>query len=592
MFRCKVLSVILALCTFHLSWTQEEFNYPAMKEPTVLVVLLARNKEHILPYFLTLFEQLDYPKERMALFIRSDHNEDETINVLEDWLRVNRRKFHLVDVILDQNSPSLYPEEERSTQWPSSRFRSLINMKEEALRLGRSMWADFIWFLDVDVMLTKPDVLRSMLTEEKAIVSPMLKSLGTYSNYWCGMTDDYWYKRTDEYLPILDMKEKGCFIVPMVHSCVLVDLTRVAADFLTFNPDNLTSYDGPHDDIITFAISAKKVELQMYICNKEVYGYIPPPLEDHHELSHDLDQLLSLKLEVIVLNPPLTLSTHLAHYEQPLPKKDKLNYDHIYLINLLRRPDRRQKMIDSFDLLGIEVEVLNAVDGKLLNSSHLKDLGVQQLPGYKDPWSKRDMTFGEIGCFLSHYLIWRDVVDNGYDEVLVFEDDIRFEPYFRDKIQYMRNQIDELDLDWDLIYIGRKKLQSSDEPWVEGSDILVHVDYSYWTLCYALSLEGARKLLEGKPLTKLIPVDEYLPIMFNKHPEESWKEAFEDRTLIAFSTAPLIVFPTHYTGDEGYISDTEESSIIEDEEEIKSEHLEVKSAPAFGVGVTMDKEEL
>ena len=49
--------------------------------------------------------------------------------------------------------------------------------------------------------------------------------------------------------------------------------------------------------------------------------------------------------------------------------------------------------------------------------------------------------------------------------------------------------------------------------------MLVHVDYSYWTLCYILSYQGAKKLLKGDPLGKLIPVDEYIPIMFDKHPE-------------------------------------------------------------------------
>jgi len=120
-------------------------------------------------------------------------------------------------------------------------------------------------------------------------------------------------------------------------------------------------------------------------------------------------------------------------------------------------------------------------------------------------------------------------------------------------------------VDWDLIYLGRKKLKNSEEPWVEGSDYLVHVDYSYWTLCYAISLRGAKKLLRGDPLTKLIPVDEYIPIMFDKHPETDWKEKFDYRDLKAFSVAPLFVYPTHYTGEPGYVSDTEDSDLIIDE---------------------------
>lgn len=31
------------------------------------------------------------------------------------------------------------------------------------------------------------------------------------------------------------------------------------------------------------------------------------------------------------------------------------------------------------------------------------------LPGYKDPYSDRVLTRGEIGCFLSHYNIWKQV---------------------------------------------------------------------------------------------------------------------------------------------------------------------------------------
>ena len=38
------------------------------EDPTVLVTLFVRNKAHTLPYFLKLFEELDYPKERMALW--------------------------------------------------------------------------------------------------------------------------------------------------------------------------------------------------------------------------------------------------------------------------------------------------------------------------------------------------------------------------------------------------------------------------------------------------------------------------------------------------------------------------------------------
>ena len=40
---------------------------------------------------------------------------------------------------------------------------------------------------------------------------------------------------------------------------------------------------------------------------------------------------------------------------------------------------------------------------------------------------------------------------------------------------------------------------------------------------------------------------------------------FERRDLKAFSVEPLLFFPTHYTGEPGYTSDTETSTIWDNE---------------------------
>lgn len=40
-----------------------------------------------------------------------------------------------------------------------------------------------------------------------------------------------------------------------------------------------------------------------------------------------------------------------------------------------------------------------------------------------------------------------------------------------------------------------------------------------------------------------------------------YMDQFEKRDLKAFSAEPLLVYPTHYTGDPGYISDTETSTV-------------------------------
>lgn len=68
-------------------------------------------------------------------------------------------------------------------------------------------------------------------------------------------------------------------------------------------------------------------------------------------------------------------------------------------------------------------------------------------------------------------------------------------------------------------YLGRKQVNAEDEAPVEGVRNLVVAGYSYWTLAYAISQRGAQKLLAAEPLSKMLPVDEFLPIMYDKHPK-------------------------------------------------------------------------
>jgi collagen beta-1,O-galactosyltransferase len=60
----------------------------------------------------------------------------------------------------------------------------------------------------------------------------------------------------------------------------------------------------------------------------------------------------------------------------------------------------------------------------------------------------------------------------------------------------------------------------------------------------------------------MVPVDEYLPIMYDRHPRNEWKQFYRNRNLKAFSVHPLFIYPTHYIGEEGYLSDTEDSVVM------------------------------
>lgn len=530
------------------------------KKPTVLIGILVRNKAHTLPYFLSFLENLEYPKNRITLWIRSDNNIDNSIEILKAWLEKEKRKYHAVDFLFYEESKG-FDDEKGVADWSPKRFSHVIKLKEEAINHARKMWADFVFILDADAFLTNPRTLDHLVSKNLTIVAPLLKSDGMYSNFWAGMTPEYYYIRTERYKPILKGEESGCLEVPMVHSAVLIDLRKDASDLLTFSSENFENFDGPIDDIITFALVANRSGIPMHVCNDQKYGFIMVPLENRDGIEHDKQQLTNLKLEILAFQEYLPLTESLMKFVS-YPEKDTVGMSNVYMINLLRRPERRRRMQHCFDELGIQAEIMDAVDGKTLNHTILKSMGVKLMTGYADPYHKRPMTMGEIGCFLSHYQIWNKVIENDYESVMVLEDDVRFEPYFRQKVNYVLNELQKLNTEWDLVYLGRKRMQEQEEPLVEGSRNLVHAGYSYWTLGYILSSRGAKKLLAAKPLENMVPVDEYLPILFDKHPRVIWKKQFPERNLVALSAAPLLIYPTHYTGESGYISDTEDSKLV------------------------------
>lgn len=57
-----IVCVVTACVLCDVLWAVE------YKRPTVLIAFFARNKAHTLPYFLTLLENQNYPKDRISLW--------------------------------------------------------------------------------------------------------------------------------------------------------------------------------------------------------------------------------------------------------------------------------------------------------------------------------------------------------------------------------------------------------------------------------------------------------------------------------------------------------------------------------------------
>lgn len=76
--------------------------------------------------------------------IRTDHNEDRTLDVLDQWLRTSANAYHYINIDYD-NATERRESEMSKMHWSDERYMDVIRMKEEALNFGRKIWADYVF---------------------------------------------------------------------------------------------------------------------------------------------------------------------------------------------------------------------------------------------------------------------------------------------------------------------------------------------------------------------------------------------------------------------------------------------------------------
>ena len=102
-----------------------------------------------------------------------------------------------------------------------------------------------------------------------------------------------------------------------------------------------------------------------------------------------------------------------------------------FIIHLKRAKKRRAFVNQIISDMPIKSEIIDATDGELLSNEEINDiLSTSNLYNPKYPFK---INRGEIGCFLSHREVWRQIVDQKLDAGLIVEDDVRINPLIFNK---------------------------------------------------------------------------------------------------------------------------------------------------------------
>ena len=94
---------------------------------------------------------------------------------------------------------------------------------------------------------------------------------------------------------------------------------------------------------------------------------------------------------------------------------DEKSGPHIFIVNLARRPDKRTDALRRAAAAGIDVEIIEAVDGIALSNA--------EVAAVADDWPASRMSKGVVACALSHLQVYKRIIDDDIALALVLEDD-------------------------------------------------------------------------------------------------------------------------------------------------------------------------
>jgi len=176
----------------------------------------------------------------------------------------------------------------------------------------------------------------------------------------------------------------------------------------------------------------------------------------------------------------------------------------VFLINLDRAADRLAFVKPNIDQLGLPVERISAVDGKLLSEKELRK--VCDYKKYRS-YFKMSPERGTIGCSLSHEKALREFLESEYEFALIFEDDVVFNPHELkecvDKAIEKKNLWDILS--FEMIHDG---LSLKVANLYEDKQISLYLASVKHSGCYLINRGAAKRLLE-KFFPIIMPFDHY-----------------------------------------------------------------------------------
>lgn len=229
----------------------------------ITIAILAKDKGKCLPLYLECILNQTYPKHKTHLYIRTNNNTDNTVEILIDW--INKYGHLYKSIYFDREDVIENITQFKNHEWNSLRFSVMSRIRQESIDHALKMNSHY-FVADCDNFIV-PDTIENLFNSNKNIIGPLLHLPNmNYSNYHHSTNESGYYKNSEQYFWILDRKIKGIIEVDVIH-CTYFIRKNVLSMINYF--DNTTRHE-----YVIFSDNCRKKNLKQYIDNQKVYGFL------------------------------------------------------------------------------------------------------------------------------------------------------------------------------------------------------------------------------------------------------------------------------------------------------------------------------
>lgn len=231
---------------------------------SILVAILAKDKEHCLPFYLKCLYHQTFPKNKIHLYIRTNDNNDNTIDILKEFIEKYGAEY--ASVFYDDTSIKESLKQYKQHEWNCDRFTILGKIRQDSVTYAQKLGADY-FVADCDNFIV-PSVLETLFQNRHfGVIAPMLVTKHTYSNFHYDVDGNgYHINNLPLYLDVLTRRVKGLTSVKVVH-CVY---------FINVNLLPSISYDDAsyRYEYVIFSDVLRKKNIDQFLDNRKFYGFI------------------------------------------------------------------------------------------------------------------------------------------------------------------------------------------------------------------------------------------------------------------------------------------------------------------------------